>query len=188
MAQGSVRDILRVPGQLCLDPTDLSIDFPHGGTAIGIVRDIEFRYGIRTGLVTAEEWGSTPVETVFSGESAVLACVLREWDDDAINSIFLNTTVTTGFAERRSVISRAATDGKRAGALLSSKSSIVCFSPLALNDHPMLIVRKGIPLVDESAMLQASLAEEFGVAVVWQAIPDATFQVYDIGRRGDLVL
>lgn len=186
MATANVRSVMRVPGRLCINPTNIANDFPHGGTALGLTRDVEFRIGITTGIVTAEEWGNIPVEAIKTAEACVLACVLREWDDDAIGAMFVNTSISS--AGDRSILSRVATDGVRAGALLSAKAAVVVFSPLAPDDHPMIIIRKGLPLVDETAMLQASLAEEFGIAVVWQGIPDSSERLYDIGKRGDLSL
>ena len=52
----------------------------------------------------------------------------------------------------------------------------------------MVIIRKAIPMVEEASMLQLSLAEEMGIGVVFQAIPDSSDRLYDIGRREDLTL
>ena len=65
MSTGSVRDVLRVPGKLVINPTDITAAFPHGGTELGLTRDSEMRFGIKTELVHAEEWGNQPVESVY---------------------------------------------------------------------------------------------------------------------------
>ena len=78
MATARVRDILRIPGRLVINPTNLNSAFPHGGTELGLTRDAEMRFGITTSLVTAEEWGQAPVEAVYTGESAVFAAVWKE--------------------------------------------------------------------------------------------------------------
>jgi hypothetical protein len=52
----------------------------------------------------------------------------------------------------------------------------------------MVLVRKAIPMVEETAMLQLSLKQELGIGVLFQAIPDSTGRLYDVGRRGDLTL
>ena len=44
-------------------------------------------------------------------------------------------------------------------------------------------------MVEEASMLQLSLAEEVGIGVVFQGIPDGgTGKVYEVGKRGDLTL
>jgi hypothetical protein len=59
---------------------------------------------------------------------------------------------------------------------------------LPLDEQPMVLVRKAIPMVEETAMLQLSLKQELGIGVLFQAIPDSTGRLYDVGRRGDLTL
>ena len=188
MSTGSVRDVLRVPGKLVINPTDITAAFPHGGTELGLTRDSEMRFGIKTELVHAEEWGNQPVESVYCGESAVFAAVLREWDNDALSNIFPNTG-TGSVSGDKTILGRVDGVGvNRAGYLLSGKSFILLFSPKSVDRHPMVIIRKAIPMVEESSLLQLSLAEELGIAVVFQAIPDSSDRLYDVGKREDLTL
>ena len=188
MAAPSVRDVLRIPGKLVINPSNINAAFPHGGTELGLVRDSEMRVGIKTELVHAEEWGGQPVEAVYCGETALYAAVLREWDDDAISNIFPNTAAGA-ISGNRSILGSVAGSGiNRAGTLLSSKSFVLLFSPKAVDRHPMVILRKAIPMVEESSMLQLSLAEELGIGVVFQCVPDANDKLYDIGKREDLTL
>ena len=51
------------------------------------MKDVVFKPGIRTKLVTAEEFGGAVVEGIYCGESCVLACFLRGFDDDALDAI-----------------------------------------------------------------------------------------------------
>ena len=188
MSAPDVRDVLRVPGKLVINPTDITAAFPHGGTEIGLVRDSQLRFGYRTDLVHAEEWGGQPVESVYCGEVALFAAVLREWDDDALSNVFPNTG-TGAISGNRTILGRVSGGSfNRAGYLLSGKSFVLCFSPRSVDRHPMVIVRKAIPMVEETALLQLSLAEELGIGVVFQAIPDSSGRLYDVGKRGDLTL
>tara|TARA_B100000686_G_scaffold145595_1_gene153091 strand:- start:939 stop:1505 length:567 start_codon:yes stop_codon:yes gene_type:complete len=188
MSSGSVRDVLRIPGKLVINPTDINAAYPHGGTEMGLTRDSQMRFGIKTSLVHAEEWGNQPVESVYCGESAVFAAVLREWDNDAISNIFPNVG-TGAVSGDKTILGRVAGAGvNRAGYLLSNKSFVLLFSPKSVDRHPMVIIRKAIPMVEEASMLQLSLAEEMGIGVVFQAIPDSSDRLYDIGRREDLTL
>jgi len=205
MSASDVRKILRIAGKLCINPTDISdtAQFPYGGTALGVTRAAEFRFGIKTALVTAEEWGQAPVESVYTGEVAVFAFVLREFDNDAIATLFPNTAVGATSGDR---VIEGRVDGvgvNRAGYLLSDKAVSLLFAPqvdkttttpgsttfIPYDLQPMIYVRKAIPMVEEASMLQLSLAEEVGIGVVFQGIPDGgTGKVYEVGKRGDLTL
>ena len=53
-----IRNILeRVPGKLAINCTDLSLPYPHGGTALGSVADAFVTASQPVQYVTAEEWG-----------------------------------------------------------------------------------------------------------------------------------
>src|SRR3972149_495263 len=91
MVAPNARSIIRVPGRLIADPTDLSAAYPYGGTELGIVRDAEFRFGVKTKLVTAEEWGGQVVEGFYAGESCVFIAVMRGYDNDMIGQVFMST-------------------------------------------------------------------------------------------------
>lgn len=188
MSSALVRKILHIPGRLCIDPTNLALAFPHGGTAIGLTRDAECRFGIKTSLVTAEEWGGAPIEGFYTGEVAVFAFVFRSLDNDGMAAIFPNTA--TGSATGNIVIegrtSGAGVD--RAGTALSTKAVKLLFSPKAVDRQPMVLLRNAIPLVEETTMLQMSISEEVGIGVVFQALPDSSGKLYDVGERNDLTL
>ena len=195
---------MRIAGRLCVDPTDIgdTAEFPYGGTALGITRGAEFRFGIKSSIVTAEEWGGQAVESVYGGEVAVFAFVLREFDNDAISNIFPNTSAGSVSGDR--VIEGAVSGAgvNRAGYLLSNKAVKLLFAPqvdkttttpgsstfIPYDEQPMVLIRKAIPMVEETAMLQLSLAQEIGIGVVFQAIPDANEKLYVVGKRGDISL
>ena len=204
MSVGSARKVMRIAGNLCINPTDISdtAQFPYGGTALGVTRGAEFRFGIKSAIVTAEEWGGQPVETVYGGEVAIFAFVLREFDNDAIATVFPNTSVGSTSGDR--VIEGAVIGAgvNRAGYLMSNQSVSLLFAPqvekttatpgsstyIPYDEQPMVLVRVAIPMLEETATLQLSLAQEIGMPVVFQGIPDANGKVYEIGKRGDLTL
>jgi hypothetical protein len=204
MSEGAARKILRIAGDLIINPTDISdsAKAPYGGTFLGVTKTAEFRMNITTALVTAEEWGQAPVESLFTGESAVFAFVLRELDNDALGTVFPNTSTGTTSGDK---VIEGAVDGvgvNRAGYLLSNKSVSLLFAPqvqkttttpgsstyLPYDEQPMIYLRKTIPMVEETSMFQLSLAQEIGIGVVFQSIPDSNGKLYEIGKRGDLTL
>ncbi len=193
MALGTARNIYSLVGQICVNPTDLTQPFPHGGKAIGLVRNGIFRINPSYEEITAEEFGGTVVDYVRAVESAVLVAVLREFDADAIGAILPNTRIGSSSGRRMILgeITSASISGipVRPGSLASDKSSKVLFSPRAVDYHPAIILYNAIPLVDRTAELQLSIGSEAGIAVMWQATPRASdFQIYQVGLLEDINL
>lgn len=185
MATAAVQNILRLRGRLVAAPTDLGAAFPHGGTQLGLVKQATFRYGIQTQNITAEEYGGITTEAVYAGEGAVLAGFMRDYDNDMIARLFPGTSAGASGAR---VVEQDAGDS---GILLSSRSIVLLFAPIATNattGHPHILMYNAVPMLDETADLQLHAGVEAAVAFVFRCIPDASSRLYRIGRRGDLSL
>ena len=87
MASANPRTTAKVFSRICINPTDLSLDFPHGGTALGMGAEIEFRPQHRDGLVTAQEFGGENIEVIEGAERAIVGAIMRGIDDDAFKGI-----------------------------------------------------------------------------------------------------
>ncbi len=186
MAAPDPIDILKgVSGRLCHSPTDLAAPFPHGGTALGVVRDVKFRLLGRTRPIRAEEWGGLAVDYLGTDQGAVLGFILRSWDNDALQAVFADTAA--GGSGKRVVRGRATTEGCRAGGKLSARARKLLFSPDDSHD-PGFLVSKAIPLPEENAELRFLLPEEIGIPVLWHCIPDGSGNLYQLGRLEDLTL
>ena len=188
MATGNPRNIRRFRGRLTWNPTDLTTAFPHGGTELGVVRDLVFRFGIQTEEIRAEEWGNVPTEYVYVGSSAFMAAILREFDNDALDTIFLDTPAgaTTGDQILRGAVAGAGVP--EGGTLLSTISGVLVVSPDSPQVQEFLVLYNAFPMPEETAELQFSAGAEVGMAVVFRACPDATFRQWNIGKRRDLSL
>lgn len=173
-----------IVGRLVKDPTDLTAAFPYGGTALGLVRDAEWIVGTRNFKVVSEVLGS-PVEAVYARQSVVLSCVAREFDSDFLSSTFLSTAAggTTG---RRIVQSRPRDAAKdMPGRSLEDLAAKIYFAPLDEKAHGLILYR-ALPLIDEAAPVNLQLRSEVGILCLWQATPDDTDRVYDVGPREDI--
>ena len=191
MASPNVRNILRLPGRLVAAPTNLLAAYPHGGVELGVVRDVEFRPGIKASLVTAEEYGGVVTEAIYAGEAPILACVLRSFDNDLIERLFLNTSVpvVSGASGDRIILGRASGAGvNRAGTLRDASAIVLLFTPKNVDMHPMVLIRRAIPMVEETAALALSLSQELGLGLVFYCAPDSSGRTYDVGKRQDLTL
>lgn len=188
MATGHPRNYLQLSGRLVKDPTSLAAAFPHGGTALGDARLLRFELGPGYDAIRAEEFGGVAVEFLHRTPEAVLATVLREYDSDAIGAIF--PQVATGATTGKAVISGKAFGAGHVspGALASARAFKLLVSPVDREFHPALVIYNAIPLIDVAAALQFELSQEFGLAVVFRAVPNSSGQLYSLGMMDDLVL
>jgi len=181
------RNVKRIPARLVKDPTNIAIDWPYGGTPLGVARDIEFRENVAHRPLESEAWGVQKVELVYAGQSCSLSAVLRELDDDALLGVKSNSEVGAG---GHTLIHEEPdhSDAVRAGSLLSDRSFALLVAPEAEDFHPWIIIYDAIPVQDEAAILQASIGQELGIAVVWYGIPVLGKGVFELGMRGDITL
>lgn len=189
MATASPLRIVEQSGLLYAGVTSLS-SANYGGTCLGYVKDLEFRFNRRQQIVTAEEWGGAPVDAIDLGDGGIIAGILRGLDPDALNKAFPNTAAGTSSGER--VIKGAVNGTLRPGNSLYDKAFKLLFAPDDVARGTFIVVYKAIPLVDEAAAMQTRLGAELGVAVAFMAVPDTTTgttkQTYSIGRKEDISL
>jgi hypothetical protein len=198
MGAADTRHVLTVPVRLVADPTNLSVPFPYGGTALGLARDVEFVPNVQVKTVTAEEWGGNVVESYYCGEHATLTAVLRHWDGDAMEAVYpgiasgSSGTNLLVYTPAASVASGAASGATKAGTSLASLSCILLAVPYAHGEVqtklPALIIYRAVPALDQAQRLQYAIGEEWGLAVAWQCTPDSSGRVYKMGKIGDLSL
>lgn len=184
MTTPNVRDNLKIPGRLSMNPTDLGAVYPHGGTPLGVCEEIVVRPEARYQFVTAEEYGGERVEGSVTYEGIVLAAVLKSYDLDMISKVFPNASAGSVSGK----VALAAPGSVRTGARLSDRSCVLCFTPDDEDRHPMLIVRRAIPAVEESAQLTLRIDESWALGVVFYGIRDSSSRLYSYGLRRDLSL
>ena len=182
------KDVLvAVPGRLCVNPTGFGVAYPHGGTAFGIVKAIAIRPGYGYEDVTAEEYGGERVETVATGENWVFAAIMRSWDHDGLSRVFPSEAVGGSGQPLVTPPSLVANTG-RAGRLMSAASVVLCFSPDSPLHHPGFVMHRALPLLDETAEANLSLARPQELLVVFRAIRNAAGKAVSWGRLADIVL
>lgn len=179
-------NVIRAPGSLVWNPTDLGAAYPYGGTELGVCRAMEFRPGIKTEKLVAEEW-RLPVATIVTQQSAVMFGILRSWDDDFIKLLF--PAYATGSKSGRPVVLPNASTGKRtAGFDMNANAGKLLFAPLAPDMVPTILLYRAVPLVDDAAALALRVTEEYGLAFAFETEADATGRTHAKGVLEDLVL
>lgn len=186
MTTPNPRNILKIPGRLVANPTDLSAAYPHGGTELGVVRDVVINFGVQVDFPIAEEF-KAPIAAILQAENPVLACVLRSWDDAMLSRIWHNIE-TSAFGE---VGIHGAVSGsgiKRAGTNLASRAIKLFFSPHAVDQHRAIFLYQAVPLPAETSELQLSIGREFGMALMFRALPDHLGRTYAVDLRQNIDL
>lgn len=190
MSTPNVANLLRVPGRLSHTPTStttLRAAYPHGGTALGTVGRLNLRPTATPFPLTAEEWGGRVVDLIDGGAGWVLDAELREWDADALAALF--PFYATGAQGGPSLSFTVTSSSHRAGKIVGdSLSRVLVFTPDAPDHHPVLVARRAVPAVQESALLALRANETVGIAVRWYLTPDANGKVFDFANRRDVTL
>jgi hypothetical protein len=181
----NIINIKRIPGKLCFNPTDLSLAYPHGGTGLGVVNSVSVKPYASYYPIKAEEFGLETVDYIFGGESWVLGAILRSFDADAIDKLFMGGSKANAGA----LIQNPIGDTQRAGILMSAANSIkLLFSPDDTIRQPFVIFYNAVPLIDETAEMNFELELDWSVGVLFAGIRDADNRIVAAGLKGDFVL
>lgn len=183
MAVANVNNIYRSPGRMVLNPTNLALAYPYGGTELGVVRDMLFKGDQKSSVLVAEEF-KAPVEVIYSGIQPIFAGVLRTWDNDLLAELFYGT-ITDGSGN---VGLRGNPSTARAGYALSGKACVLLFSPQALALKKHILMYCAVPVVEETFEMKLSIAEEFGLPFFFQCLPDSAGRTHNIDLLANLSL
>lgn len=188
MAAADLNQCLAAPGLLCMNPTDLTAAFPHGGTALGEVYMARALFTSAYFDITAEEYGNRAVDSVYSGENIAFSCVLRQFDESAVAAVFPNTA--TGTTSQRVSVKgwEDAASPVRPGHLGSSRSVKLLFSPLDPDRCRALILYRALPRVGESLDLRFAFDARQEVPALFLAIPDASGRCWRLDYMRDLAV
>lgn len=187
MATGAARDVRFVPGKLVMNPTDLTAAYPYGGTELGLTAAVLFKPGIMSRQHGAEEWGGTVVESTFTGQVALISCVLRSFDKDALAKVFPNTA-TGDQTGRVGLDGRVSASANLPGYRMSNKAVKLLWVPDDLVENEAILIYNAIPGVDEAAELALSINVEFGTPVFFLASVDSQKRICKVAPLEDLVL
>ena len=169
--------LAKVDGRLCIDPTDLSAAFPHGGTALGVCQDKVLQKSRIYKRVYDEANGDVIAQHQV-GESLIVACYLRGWDESTLALLHPNYHDSDG---------TYVFDGPAMPAGTEIAGRKLLFSPFD-STHPGFIVYSALPYEDESAEMQLAVNEELETAMAFQSRRDASNRTYQIGLLSELSL
>lgn len=191
MSTSSALQAMYVPGriscQLSGQTYNLATPYPHGGTALGLLRDVQIRRGEGRQVVIAEEFGQEVVDELYMYESWAMAFALRGMDEDAMGAVFPNTT--TGSVTKNKVISYPGSSIK-SGDLRAASAVKVLFTPDDTENHNCVYFPNAIPGTSEVLSMDFVRSSELVIACVFRALrtTSAVGSMCQIARLKDISL
>lgn len=186
----TVDSILRLrqeSGKLISNPTSTVASANYGGTVLGEIAYIEFRIYPRYRRKIFEEFGGHPGDSVYLGETPVIAGVLRGDDPDMLNVLFPNTVA--GDSLGRGVFGQG-NGSVRAGANLSDRSVKLLFAPNDSEHGSHVILYRALPEIHVQASIGLYLGREKGVPFAFMGTfgEDAKRTTFQLDLRENLVI
>ena len=165
-------------GRLVWSPTDLSADFPYGGTDLGRVVDKVLYYNRGYRDITAEEFGGDLAETFELGGPAIFAAMLMGVTDAAWQRVFASADGSS-----QKVFSNTATPGAK----LSGAPLLFVANDLA--NHNGVLMHHVFPTIPQEAATRFAADQRLGLPVVFRLARDpSSNKVWDQGLFEDLAL
>lgn len=184
MGSPDPRSVMRVVGALCANPTDLTVAFPHGGTALGLVTDVVFKPNLRRQELRAEEFGNETVDVIINSETVILGVRVRGQDRDMWDLLWEDPVTGSATGERVAEYPGAT----RTGNLASARSAKILYSPRNTEGHPALLLYRATLLLDEVQDIALTGKREMTIPALFHGIRDTSGRVYAMGRLEDLTL
>lgn len=190
-----ISQFLSQPGFLAFNCTDLSAAYPHGGTDLGGTETgVRLRANIGRAILKAEESGSRILDVVYTETELWLSSTLHQWNDDNLALAFPGGLTAAG-SSGDSVVTFPGTE--LAGSRQSANAGVLVFSPLDLTNNKVLLARRAVPMLAESAELAWRLREPTKFPLIFYCLNDESIassnaryssRAVAIGNRTDLTI
>ncbi len=184
MAAASPLAVIKGRFRLILTPTNLAAAAPYGGTYLGMAHSMEFEYGVRHYVETAEEWGGVPSRVFYGGSGGVLRCALRGYDPAALAAVFPSFVVGASGAP---TIAPDVNASPRPGAAISGVA-LLAVPAESSSVLPAVLLYNACSAPGEAARYAMSAKVEAETVAAWYAVPDSRGYPYRTGLLEDLVL
>lgn len=183
MAAGSATRVLRAPGKLVVDPTDLTLNYPYGGTEVGKTKLVVLTsFGSPTSI-PSEGLGGEPSDILERAGLYVFSCFLRGWDDDAVSKFFANN-YSQGAVSGHAVFQEP---GNRiAGASALDRAVKLLYVPDDPVSNPAAIMYQGVADWPDGAEMAFQRGEELGIPLAVDLTRGTTGKILQVGRLVDL--
>lgn len=185
MSAPAARNIIRIPGEIHIGVTSLTIG-AHGGTRIGNARAHVWEPRARYQDVIAEEFGGAVVRSYYIGSRPMLAAVLRGYDPDAVANLFPQSALVSGSSPSRAKTT-ATVNASTRGATEPTPTTLL-FLPRAYRHHPALLLYRAVPQRDRQQRMEMAAKSDYEMPVAWMATPDEQGRVFERCMIEDMTL
>lgn len=181
MAAVDLRKILRVPGRLAVNPTDMTTAWPHGGTGLGAVAGMKLLPQFSYYRVKEEAQRETQA-VYWTGADPVFRALIRSpFDADGVSTFW--PLSSTGTVSGEKVITLPSTSQLPG---MTVPSVVLVFTPDDQYLHRGVIFRKAYPLIADTAELSFDMNDEQALLVEFAATRDSSERVLSVGILGDM--
>lgn len=184
MAAGNAARVLRAPGRIVINPTDLDDFYPYGGTEIGKARLCVLQPLGTSFRVECEGLGEAS-DILEANNRWIFSCQLRGWDDDAVELLLPagqeagSTSGHKGF-----YVPGTATPGESA----LSHAVKLLYVPDDPIHVPAVLIYRGVPELAEGAEIAFQRGEEMVLPLTLDCFRDSNDNILRVGRLADLSL
>lgn len=184
MVAGRTSQIVRGSGRVVLNPTDLEAAYPYGGVEVGLTREVALT-PLGTGFRVMSEAFGEATDVLEASNEFVFACVVRGWDDDAVE-LLLSDGQAAGATTRRRTWSSPGIVTPGASAL--DRAVSLLYVPDDSLHVPACLIYRGIPSWADSAELFWQRRAELALPIALDCLRDARDRILSVGMLADLEL
>lgn len=185
MADPDVKRVLRIEGQLRVDPTN-----PNGspgssglGTALGVHEDVVVVIGQTTVTVQNKLSGNISEEYV-TVEGCTISVFIRSFDEDVLKTIFPDVDSST---ERTLTPTVLRSMGDSSGTRLStSQGHAILLSPREPEKHPSVLMFNAVAVLTDANSMDFEVDKDWGMVVTFKALPDTSRRLFQMGHYADM--
>lgn len=184
MTAGNVSRVIRGPGRWVEGPTDLSAEYPYGGTELGKSKQVVIRNMGHNIRIVSEGLGEA-TDLLGNDNYYVAAFFLRGWDDDAVSRL-LSDNYEVGAVTGHAVFS--APKNNQPGSSDLDRARVLLYVPDDTINVPAILIYRGVADWTEGAEIAFQRRDEIGLPIAVEMFRDANGNMLKIGRLADLSL
>lgn len=184
MARGNPAHIVRAPGRIVVNPTDLSQPYPFGGVEVGLTMGVRLQPLGSSFRVLSEGLGEA-TDQLEGNIRWVFAFVVRNWDDDAVR-LFYSGGYSEGPVTRHALLSEPGFTTPGASAL--PRALTVLYVPDDRVNVNAALIYRGVPEWPEGADIAFERGVDQMLPVALECFRDSNNRIHRVGRLADFSL
>lgn len=181
--------IMRAPGRIIINPTTAfaTSAYPHGATEIGFARACALS-SLGVPFPIQNEALGSPTDILEPDQNYRFACVLRGWDDDAVQLMMAGGYAAGATSQHAVYAEPSNVPGQSTITSPNDRSVILAYIPDDVLNVSGLLIYRGIPYWTEGSSIDFQRTNELTLSLTVDCMRDGSGSILKIGRMADLVL